>query len=172
MFYHSYMAAFEIPSSNNVRRSSSSSCCRVKPCSFDEVLTTSTERISYLLPYSSTEGVHKVLPAETRNVIVKSWSATGTHDVRHAHPTSEWSNDAYTELWRYFHHDMAYYGVSLHRWVKNFLSYGPTLLGSKNVRTFTPHAENTPGDAVMHESSRENDFLDIQIFRWSRLYIG
>jgi len=73
-FYMSYMAAFEIPSSpTSVVQQASS--FNVKPCrQFDGVSTTLSERISYLLPYASTEGVHKVLPAQTKNVIVKLWT--------------------------------------------------------------------------------------------------
>ena len=170
MFYHSYMAAFEIPSSNNIRRSSLSSCCRVKPCSFDEVFTTSTERISYLLPYSSTEGIHKVIPAETRNVVVKSWRAAGTHDVRHRHPTSEWSDDANTDLRRNFHHEVVLWRIHLYQ--KTYLVACHHCWGKEMKKTPLTTSKTHPmvqSCTRVHESSftRVKGKVTIQISRSS-----
>ena len=72
-FYRSYMAAFEIPSSINQERRTSSAGCRRTSCNIVGLSSTSTsERISYLLPYSSKEGVYNVLPTEQSYLVVKN----------------------------------------------------------------------------------------------------
>merc|ERR1712013_441019 len=72
-FYRSYMAAFEMPSSINQERRTSSVGCRTTFGNIVGLSSTSTsERISYLLPYSSKEGVYNVLPAEQNYFIVKN----------------------------------------------------------------------------------------------------
>ena len=71
-FYASYMNAFELASKDVIRRPE----IFLKPCYFDGIKK--SERIAYLLPYSSSEGINKVLPAKSYNVIVKKESYATT----------------------------------------------------------------------------------------------